>query len=295
MRYTVKDLRADFPNDDACLQWLVEYLYPDGITCKRCQKVTKHHKLKGRKTYSCDWCGTQVSPMAGTIFHRSHVPLTDWFYAIYLMSSNKAGTSAAQLERQLGVNYKTAWRMMHQIRQMMAMPDVVLKGEVEIDEAYIHPNVYKRSTAMKCYGPTGARSGQIIFGAVERESGKVFVKHVQYTGATELQGEIKEHVAKGSIIYSDEHRSYMTLHKRGYRHFTTNHSKHEYIHKENPKNYTQTIENFWSTLKPRLRGTYKHVSPKYLEMYVWEFAWRYSNRKKVSMFWSLMGRLQKTI
>jgi len=294
MKYTVKDLRADFPDEDACLAWLVEYLYPDGITCKNCQKVTKHYRVKSRKSYSCDICGHHVHPTAGTIFHKSRTPLTDWFYAIWLMSSNKAGTSAKQIERELGVTYKTAWRMMHQIRKMMATPDAELKGEVEIDETYVHANVFKRSSAIRMYGPTGARSGQIIFGAVERGGGQVFVKHVPTTGVRVLMPLIEDHIAQRSIIYSDEHGSYRTLHRRGFRHFTTNHSKHEHVHKENPNNYTQTIENFWSTWKPRMRGTFKHVSPKYIEAYAWEFAWRYSNRGKPSMFWSLMSKISTT-
>ncbi len=232
--------------------------------------------------------------MAGTIFEGSRTPLTSWFYAIYLMSTNKAGTSATQIQRELGVTYKTAWRMMHQIRSMMAEPQQELKGSVEIDESYVHANVYKRSSAMSRYGPTGARKGTIMFGAVERGSGKVYVKQVKYTGATELQPLIRDHVQSGSIIYSDEHGAYRTLHKRGYRHFTTNHSKHEHVHPDNPTNYTQTIENFWSTWKPRMKGTFRYIGPKYMEAYAWEYAWRYSNRNKPSMFWSLMARIGTT-
>lgn len=291
MKYTVKDLRTDFPDDESCLEWLVNYLYPDGITCKVCEKITKHHKLKGRRVYSCGWCGTQVSPTAGTIFHKSKVPLTDWFYAIWIMSSNKAGTPATQIQRELGLSYPTVFRMMHKIREMMAAPDEVLSGEVEMDETYVHANVFKRSSAIRMYGPTGARSGQIIFGMVERGGGKVFVKHVPTAGARVLQPLIHEHVAKGAVIYTDEHGSYRTLHQQGYRHFTTNHSKHEHVHPVNDQNYTQTIENFWSTWKPRLKGTFKHVTPKYLENYAWEFAWRYGHRGDVCMFWSLMGRV----
>jgi transposase-like protein len=291
MKYTVKDLQRDFPDEEACLLWLIEWLYPEGITCKKCEKITKHHKLNNRKVYSCDNCGTHVSPCAGTIFHKSRTPLMDWFLAIWLMSSNKAGTSAKQIERELGVTYKTAWRMMHQIRTMMDEPDVTLQGETEIDESYYHANVFKRSSATKMYGPTGARSGQIIFGVLERGTGKVFVKHVPTTGVRVLMPLIEKHIAKGSTIYSDEFGSYRSLHQREYRHLTTNHTKHEHVNKVNPNNYTQTIENFWSTWKPRMKGTFRHVSPKYIEAYVWEYAWRYSHRNDVSMFWSLMGRV----
>ncbi len=112
-RYTIKDFRKQFPDDDACLVWLKQYLFPQGITCKVCQKITKHHKVAKRKSYSCDRCGHHVHPTAGTIYHKSSTPLTDWFYAVYLMASTRCGISAKQLERELGVTYKTAWRMFH--------------------------------------------------------------------------------------------------------------------------------------------------------------------------------------
>lgn len=120
MRYTIKDFQADFPNEQACLTWLKDYLYPDGIYCKICKKVTPHHAMRTRKSYSCETCGHHVHPTAGTIFDHSSTPLTLWFYAIYLMSATRAGISAKQLERELGVTYKTAWRMFHQIRSMMS-------------------------------------------------------------------------------------------------------------------------------------------------------------------------------
>src|SRR5690606_19064950 len=123
MRYTIRDLQEDFPDDNACLTWLVDYLYPEGITCKNCKKVTPHHRMKTRRSYSCETCGNHVHPTADTIFHKSTTPLTLWFYAIYLMSATRAGISAKQLERELGVTYKTAWRMFHQIRKMMGSDD----------------------------------------------------------------------------------------------------------------------------------------------------------------------------
>src|SRR5574337_1034275 len=118
-RYTISDFRQQFPDDAACLDWLRGYLYPDGITCPKCQRVTKHHRVASRRSYSCQECGHHVHPTAGTIYHKSPTPLTSWFYAIYLMASTRCGISAKQLERQLGVTYKTAWRMFKQIRSMM--------------------------------------------------------------------------------------------------------------------------------------------------------------------------------
>lgn len=168
MKYTVKQLQADFPDDDACLEWLVAYLYPNGIICPKCDTITKHYRVSGRRSYCCSKCGNHLYLLANAIFHRSRTPLTDWFHAIYIMSTNKAGTSARQIEREIGVTYKTAWRMMHQIRSMMGNKDTELANDVEVDETYIHPNVFKRSSAQKRYGRDARRTGEILFGAVER-------------------------------------------------------------------------------------------------------------------------------
>jgi transposase len=128
MKYTITDFRGDFPDDNACLEWLKDYLYPEGIFCPIDKKITPHHRMKTRKSYSCELCGHHVHPTADTIFHKSRTPLTLWFYAIYLMASTRAGISAKQLERELGVTYKTAWRMFHQIRKMMSDDSGPLSG-----------------------------------------------------------------------------------------------------------------------------------------------------------------------
>lgn len=278
---------SDFPDDDACLKWLVEFLYPDGITCIKCQEVTNHYKLKNRKVYSCSKCGHHVSPTSGTIFHKSRTPLTDWFYAIYMMSTNKAGTSAKQIERELGVTYKTAWRMMHQIRKMMEAPDGLLVDEVEADETYVHPNVYKRSSARRRYGRTGNRTGQILFGIVQR-GGVVKVWHVKSAGARVIKPIIGANVKHGTLIHTDGYTLYRTLPAMGFGHRWTEHGDFEFY---TPDSSTQNIENVWSHLKRGIKGVYRHVDPKYLQAYANEYAWRYSYRNSVNMYWKLMLRI----
>ena len=134
-KYTIRDFNAQFPDDDSCLEWLKDFLYPEGITCQNCQKVTKHHRVKARKSYSCQECGHHVHPTAGTIYHKSSTPLKLWFYAVFLMSSTRCGIAAKQLERELDVTYKTAWRMFKQIRSMLGEDNEPLSGSVEVDEA----------------------------------------------------------------------------------------------------------------------------------------------------------------
>ncbi len=116
-KYTIKDFLADFPTDEACLEWLAHYRWPNGIFCKNCGAITKHHLMTTRRSYSCQECGHHVHPTADTIFHKSTTPLTLWFYAIYLMARTRGEISAKQVERELGVTYKTAWRMCKLIRE----------------------------------------------------------------------------------------------------------------------------------------------------------------------------------
>lgn len=250
--------------------------------------------MTGRKVYSCGTCGHQVSPLVGTIFEGTKVPLQQWFYAMYLMATNKAGTSAAQLQRELGCKYDTAWRMMHQIRKLMEPSDKLLEGEIEVDESFYHANTYKRSSAVRRYGRDPRRTGQVLFGLLERHSGTVKVYHVATAGERILKPIIQHQVEPGSVIYSDGARAYDRLYHQGYAHYSTNHSKMQWVDKERPHNRTQGIENFWSTWKPRMKGTYKTVSKQHLQRYLDEYAWRYSNRNKPSMFWSLMCRIGRS-
>ncbi len=282
MKYTIRDLQGDFPDDNACLEWLVGYLYPEGITCKNCERVTPHHRMKTRRSYSCEVCGHHVHPTANTIFHKSSTPLTSWFYAIYLMSATRAGISAKQLERELGVTYKTAWRMFHQIRKMMADDDDKLSGEVEVDEMYIHPNPQRRSTAL-------ANNSHVVFGMVER-GGRAKVRHVKSSGQRVLVPQVVENVKGASQIYSDEWRAYGKLAVWGYKHNSIKHSANRYV---DGRVHTQNVENLWSHMKRGIKGVYRHIDPKYIQAYADEYAFRYSHRNHQSMFWALMGRVSQ--
>ncbi len=283
MRYTVKQLHADFPNDAACLEWLVQHLYPNGIICSKCDEKTKHYKVTGRRSYVCTKCGNHFYPTAGTIFHKSRTSLTDWFHAIYIMSSNRAGTSARQIEREIGVTYKTAWRMMHKIRFMMGNVEGMLEDEVEVDETYIHPNTFKRSSARRRYGRDARRTGETVFGALQR-GGNVRVWHVRSSGVRVLRPIILTTVKEGSVVHSDGHGSYRALPHYGYDHRTTNHDQHEYYR---PDSYTQNIENFWSHFKRGIKGVYRHI--EYIQLYANEFAWRYNHRQYEVPFWCLLS------
>ncbi len=138
MRYTIKQFQQDFPNDDVCLDTIFQNRYGDVKDCPSCGVIdTKFYRVKKRKCYACMHCGYQLHPLAQTIFHKSETPLTSWFYAIYLFSVSKNGVAAKELERHLGVTYKTAHRMARQIRKLMTQDDEKLTGIVEADETFI--------------------------------------------------------------------------------------------------------------------------------------------------------------
>lgn len=138
---TLMDFNEQFPDDAACLDWLVKRLYPNGVFCPKCQKVTKHHRVTNRTCFACQFCGYQEYPMKGTIFAGSSTSLRLWFYGIYLMASTRGGISAKQLEREIGVSYPTAHRMFKQIRSLLDQDDdCPMSGTIEMDEAYVGGN-----------------------------------------------------------------------------------------------------------------------------------------------------------
>lgn len=265
IRYTLKDFQTEYPDDDACLEAVFQERLGDLKYCPKCGTEAKFYRVKERQCYVCKHCRHHLFPLADTIFRKTQVPLSSWFYAIYLFSVSKNGVSAKEIERHLGVTYKTAWRMCTQIRTLMDQDNDKLDGDVEVDETYIggkHPKKYGRSKK------------QVVFGAVERK-GRVSTHHVKSSGARVLLPLIDQKIVSRANIYSDESGSYKSLPKRGYSHTTVNHSQLEYVR---GTAYTNTIEGFWSQLKRSIDGTYHAVSPKYLQSYLNQFAFYYNYR-----------------
>ena len=222
-KFTIKQFNERFPDDDACLEWLKDYLYPDGIYCKKCGEITKHHKVASRRSYSCDRCGHHVHPTAGTIYHKSSTSLRDWFYAVFLVANTRMGISAKQLEREIDVTYKTAWRMFKQIRKMMEDDCDSLSGHVEVDETYIGGK--RRGKRGR-----GAAGKTIAAGMVERQ-GKAIVKVSPSVKAKDLIPLVQKHVSlhPETTIFTDELHSYNHLKENGYTHQVVLHSAKQYV------------------------------------------------------------------
>jgi transposase len=269
-RYTVHDFNRDFPDDAACLDFVLGLVYPDGVTCRTCGQVRKHHRLSNRKAYSCDYCGTHVYPLAGTIFEKSTTRLKSWFYAMYLMASTRCGISAKQLERELGVTYKTAWRMFKQIRSLLGEEIERLSGEVEADETYVGGE--QRGVGR---GRPGRNSNKTPVVGVVQRGGKVAALVTSDASKRSIMPIIEAKVMPRSMIYTDEWAAYNGLRGRGYQHRRIPHAEKVYVM---GSVHVNTIEGFWSILKRGIAGVYHSVSAKHLQSYINEYAFRYNHR-----------------
>jgi len=289
-RYTIEDFNRDYPDEQACLERLRSRRYPDGSPCEKCGRATKYHRDAGRKSYSCQWCGHHVHPTARTIFHKSSTPLRLWFHAVYLMAQTRCGISAKQLERTLGVTYKTAWRMFNRIRSMLQDDsDEPLSGTVEADETYV---------GGKRRGDKRGRPGEDshktpVFGMAERKNeerkGRVVAKVVRNTKRATVMPHVKKKVLPESMVYTDEYTVYDSLGKEGYRHDRVNHSEEVYVAGDV---HTNTIEGFWSLVKRGIGGVYHAVSAKHLQSYLDEYVFRYNHRKdERPMFDTMLSRV----
>jgi transposase len=294
-KYSLMEFMREFPDDDACLEFLWRQRYSqDGLHahCPKCEterEFKRYTHSQQRQAWTCQACGKHLAPTAGTIFHKSSTSLHLWFYAMYLMASTRCGISAKQLERELGVTYKTAYRIAQKIRHNLMAEDVEAfdgSAPVEMDEAYIGG---KRSFRK---GRTPGRPGtdshyQPVFGMVQR-GGKVFVATIENAQRTSIMPHVFERVLPSTTVYTDEWRAYNFLGKAGYKHERINHSEKVYVSGDV---HTNTIEGFWSLTKRGIGGVYHSVSKKHLQDYLSEYAWRYNRRNdSESLFESLLLR-----
>jgi transposase len=298
-RCTIDDLRRQFPDDDACLDYIMENRHPGRIAvCEKCTVERKHYRINGRKVYSCDHCGTQISPLAGTIFEKSSTPLHLWFHAMFQMGSTKCGISAKQIQRETGVTYKTAWRMFREIRSLMSDGDLQLEGAaVEMDETYFggkrRGGQWARDKkVVRGRPPAGDTKKTPVVGIVERKGqGRIVVRATRDVKADTLISMVREHVLPESTIYTDELPAYKGIGKmdRGYEHRRIHHNAKVYVMGDV---HTNTVEGFWSLIKRGIGGTHHAVSQKFLQSYLDEYAFRY-NRRDVAepMFKLILERI----
>jgi transposase-like protein len=278
---TILQFHKQFPDDEACLAHIFESRFGQGHVCPKCERAANWSRFKAERAYACQWCGHHLHPTAGTPFEDSRTPLQLWFYAIYLFTTSRHGVPAKELQRQLGVTYKTAWRMADHIRKHMENVDGEwpLSGEVEIDETIV---------GGRRPGPRGraALGKTVIMGMLQR-NGDVMTKVVPNVKRTTLEPIIEANVEKGSHIHTDELMSYRDLPAKGFKHTAVTHRLGEYVRGDC---HVNGLENFWKHLKGSIRGTHMSVSKKHLHKYAKEFEFRFNAREKAStMFPALVS------
>jgi len=283
-----------FPTEKKVVDYYVTLRYPRGIECNHCGSPKVHKRAKNIKLLDCSDCHNTFSPFKGTIFEKSSTDLRKWMYAIHLFLNGKKGISGLQLKREVGVTYKTAWRMLHQIRIAMGNSEQreFYETIVEIDETYVGGKPRKKNRKDDDDPPAPNKRGRgtkktPVVGVVDRISKKVFAKVAMPNNkgnrltAKQLI-EILKTVSKqenGNIIMTDEFRGYDTLKKNKFVHLRVDHSK-AFV---DGIAHTNSAESFWAILKRAIYGIYHHVSVKYLQRYIDEFCYRWNNRN-VNMF-----------
>lgn len=258
------------PDAEAARVYLESRLWPNGVTCPWCKGTERITNGKGG-FYSCNPCGkAKFTVRTGTIFERSHIPLHKWCYAMYLLVTARKGISSMQLAKEIGVTQKSAWFMLHRLREACGGDIDKLSGTVEIDETFVGGKEANKHESKKLRQGRGAVGKQIVLGMRERD-GRTKGFTIPANDLGTIQQCLFDNIEIGSTLYTDEHASYSGLDGLFFRHSTVNHSTGVYARGEVNVN---SIESVWAVLKRGLTGVYHHASPKHLSRYVDEFTFR---------------------
>lgn len=290
MKYTINQFRAEFCSDNVCLDTIFKLRYKKQPCCPQCSQTTTFKRIPGRRSYQCSDkdCQYQLYPTAGTVFEKTRTPLKDWFYVIYLMVSTRNGVASKEVERQLGVTYKCALRMTHQIRKLMANDGALLSGIVEVDETYIGGDRKNKHKSIREASKIKGYMEKTPLLALLERNGNIITKVLDVSTGETIRPVVLSRIKMGSVLITDGFKAYMTLDKT-FTHEIINHANDEW---GNGKIHTNTVEGFFSHLKRSLRGTHIQVSKKHLQKYVDECAFKYVNRKKgQKMFFSILDRI----
>jgi len=285
-RYTINDFRKDYPDNDACLDKLFQLRYKN-LVCPKCESDKAFTRVKNRRSYQCPSCSFQLYPTQGTVFEKSTTPLTHWFYAIFLQTTTRNGVAAKELERQLNVCYKTALRMAHQIKKLMASKPVEkLHGVIQADECFIgglNKNRHWDKKIPESQGRSYKDKTPVL--GIMKTKGNIIAKVIPNTQGATIVPIIQNSIIKdASILVTDEWWAYKGLSSE-MPHVVINHGEKEY---QRGAFNTNSIEGFWSQLKRTIRGTHIHVSREHLQKYVDEVAFRYMNKDKQDQMFEII-------
>jgi transposase-like protein len=280
---SLREFQRRFADEEACRQYLAASRWPDGFRCPRCG-FGDALDLPGRLLSRCRKCARDTSVTAGTVLHRTRIPLTQWFWAAYLVTTHTPGLSALQLQRQLGISrYETAWMMLHKLRRAMVRPDrELLHEKVEVDETYVG------GAEAGLRGGRELRDKSLVVGAVEvrgRASGRVRLRVVPDASGPSLSGFVKANVEQGAIVVTDGWQGYAPLSGMGYRHRPRTQREPQRAEKILPR-----VHRVFGNLKTWLRGTHHGVSHQHLQAYLDEFTFRFNRRRTpMAAFQTLLG------
>ena len=259
-----------FPDKESARVYFESRLWPNGVICPVCKSGERITARKGGY-YRCNACEEDFTVRTGTIMERSHIPLHKWLYAMYLLVTARKGISSLQLAKEIGVTQKSAWFMLHRLREACGGRNLrKLKGIIEIDECFVGGLEGNKHSNKKLHAGRGPVGKTAVLGMRER-GGRTIAKPSQQMTFDELHGEIHANVEPGSQLYTDDHAVFEGLDGLFFQHDTINHTIGEYA--RGPVS-TNSIESVWAVLKRGILGVYHHTSPKHLGRYVDEFTFR---------------------
>lgn len=286
-------LMEQYGTEEKCRMYLEKLRWPEGVRCIRCQSDRISNIYK-RDQFVCDACNYHFSVKAGTVLHDSHLPLTKWFAAVYLMCESRKGISANQLKRTLNTSYKTAWYLCHRIRAAVADADTSpLVGTIEVDETFIGgkaKNMHKKDRERKITG-RGASGKAMVLAAIQRGGG-VRLKVEDRRDRETLHAFIRNQASPDAErIMTDEWEPYKGIADENTKHETVNHGRDEYVRGDV---HTNTVEGVFSLFKRSIVGAFHQVSVKHLDRYLDEFSFRFDNRNNPYLFRDTLQRLVKS-
>ena len=279
----LQELIKSMPDEKSCKKYLEQQRWSNGITCPYCGH-SKCYIIENGERYKCasKTCYKRFTVLVGTIFEASKIPLQKWFIAVYLNTAHKKGISSCQLARDLGVTQKTAWFMLHRIREgVRAKEPIRLKTQVQMDEAYFGGREGNKHASKRIRAAKGERkhigdAKTPVFGILET-GGNIVVQSALWASRTNAEILLKKHVESNATVVTDAHTMYSRIGATYFeKYITVNHSKGEY---KVGDYHTNGIENFWSQLKRSVYGIYHQVSSKHLQRYCDEMAYRFNSRK----------------